>query len=194
MPQGAKCSVAPAPTSQLAGELQQIRAEVVALRVVTPSGVAGDPEVGDLKVVIGIAGCARIVDVHGKPDLAGIPEHHVPVLVEVAGTTGDVERDGDGAVTVVDDLAVLAVAAEDLGEGAAGVQIGPHNRAVRALLVVRERRGAAQVEYKTSGYVDVLLDGCAVAAEEVGNDIVELALVQRLSRCWCADADSARDG
>jgi catabolite regulation protein CreA len=109
----------------LAGELHQVRAEVAVRQVAVPRGSAHDPErVGNLDVVAGITGSAVVVDVERDPDLAGVLEHEVAVGVVEAGTTGGEAGDGDGAVAVVDDRVVPAVDGEDVGVGAAGVQVG----------------------------------------------------------------------
>src|SRR6516225_5287269 len=120
----------------LAGVLHQERAEVQARQVAVPGGWFHDPErAGDFDVVAGVAGSAVVVDVFGVPDRAGVLEHEVAVGVVEAGTTGGGDGQGEGAVAVVDDRVVVAIDGEDVGEGAAGLQIGHHQGAVRALPV-----------------------------------------------------------
>src|SRR4029434_4251489 len=124
----------------LTGELHQVRTEVAVREVAVPGGSAHDPErVGDLDIVAGVTGSAVVVDVEGEPGLAGVLEHERAVGVIKAGAAGGEDGDGDGAVAVIDNRVVPAVDAEDVGEGAAGFQVGGDDGAVHALAVVRER-------------------------------------------------------
>src|SRR4029453_16941157 len=128
------------PDAALAGELHKVRTEVAVREVAVPGGSAHNPErVGDLDVVAGVTGSAVVVDVEGEPGLAGGLEKELAVGVIKAGAPGGEDGDGDGSVAVIDDRVVPAVDGEDVGEGAAGVQVGGDDSAVHALPVVRER-------------------------------------------------------
>ena len=143
----------------------------------------------------GSPGVPLVVDVEGEPEVAGVLEHELAELVVGPPAAGRVDHDGDGAVTVVGDDVVLADGREDLGEGAAGEQVGGHEGAVHALPVVRERRGPALVEDEVAGDVARVLRRQAVAVVGVvGEDVVEVALVDRLGDGRRAGADQARDG
>jgi len=90
---------------------------------------------------------------------------------------------------------VLVAGREDLGEGPAREQVGGHESAVHALPVVGERRGAPLVEEEVAGDVARVLGRQAVTAVGViGEDVVEVALVDRLGDGRRAGADQARDG
>ena len=106
-----------------------------------------------------------------------------------AGALGE---DGDGAVAVVHDLVVAAVRGEDVGVGAAGVEVGVHDRAGHAFPVVREYvRSAALVEGKLTCTSPSWRTGTGgrdvVAVEQIGKDVVEVSLVQRRGGRWRAD-------
>src|SRR4029453_6080719 len=128
------------PDAALAGELHQVGTEVAVREVAVPGGSAHNPErAGDLDVVAGVTGSAVVVDVEGEPELAGVLEHELAVGVIKAGAAGGEDGDGDGAVAVIDDRVVPAVGGEDVGEGAAGFQVGGDDGAAHASPGVRER-------------------------------------------------------
>src|SRR4029450_4874295 len=96
---------------------------------------------------------------------------------------------------VVDDRVVPAVRGEDVGEGAAGLQVGGHDGAVDALPVIRERRRAALVEDEVPRDVPAVLGRDAVAVVDVaGEDVVEVTLVDRSGASGRAADNGARDG
>src|SRR3954470_13730389 len=60
---------------RLTGEFHEVRAKV-AVHNVDARGVAHDPErIGNLLVVVGVAGGAVVVQVDGEPELTGVLKH-----------------------------------------------------------------------------------------------------------------------